>query len=283
VALQVPKINRAIAREHRELENIISSKKIDAVISDNRYGLWSDKVPCAIITHQLNIQSAFFKGMLKAKTIAHLQKFSIIWIPDYKQGDNLSGALSHPAPQGINAKYIGILSRFENAGERKEMKYDLLALLSGPEPQRTLLERKIIKQVKRTGNMKAFIVRGLPGGKPLPPDKNIETIAHLDKNSLFEKILCSKAILARPGYSTIMDLAAIGGKKVVFIPTPGQTEQEYLAMYLEAEGLAVSAAQNHFSLKDAWRKVFASQGFNNKLYKPIYKEAIDEWLKEIKN
>lgn len=278
VAMQVPKINRAIAREHKELENIISSKNINAVISDNRYGLYSDKVPCVIITHQLNIQSPFFKGKLKAKTISHLQKFSTCWIPDYEDGDVLAGALSHPIPEGVSAKYIGLLSRFPAAIERKQMQYDLLVLLSGPEPQRTILEKKVMRQVMEIGNIKAMIVRGLPGGSTLQPDKNIEMVAHLNTNELLEKILCSKAILARPGYSTIMDLAAIGGKRAIFVPTPGQTEQEYLAIYMEAEGIAVAAQQKHFSLKDAWRKVFQSKGFNSALYKSMYTEAIDEWL-----
>lgn len=283
VAMQVPKINRAIAREHKELENIIGSKNIDAVISDNRYGLWSDKVPCVIITHQLNIQSPFFKGALKAKTIGHLQKFNECWIPDYEDGDTLAGALSHPIPGGVNAKYIGLLSRFAPASERKQMQYDLLVLLSGPEPQRTILEKKVMQQVMELGNVKAMIVRGLPGGNTLQPDKNIEMMAHLNTNELLEKILCSKAILARPGYSTLMDLAAIGGKRAIFIPTPGQTEQEYLAMYTEAEGMAVSSSQKHFSLREAWRRVFQAKGFNSALYKPLYKDAIDKWVDTISN
>lgn len=283
VALQVPKINRAIAREHKELQQIVENKKIDAVISDSRFGMWSDKVPSVIITHQVNIHSPYLRKMVNKKNMGHLKKFNAVWVPDYEEGDNLSGALSHPAAEGIAVKYIGILSRFEARLERKEMQYDLLVLLSGPEPQRTILEKKIVRQIKEIGNLKALVVRGLPGTKSLPAENNIEFVTHLDKNELFNKILVSKAILARPGYTTLMDLAAVGGKRAIFIPTPGQTEQEYLGMYMDAEGFAVNMRQKSFSLKNAWRQVFATKGFNSALYKPMYKQAIDEWLeKELK-
>jgi uncharacterized protein (TIGR00661 family) len=279
VAMQVGKINRAIAREHRELQTIIESKKIDAVISDNRYGLYSDKVPCVLMTHQLNIQSPFVKGKLREKNVAHIKKFNECWVPDYEDGDTLSCSLAHPVPEGINATYIGILSRFESRPDRKEMQYDLLVLLSGPEPQRTILEKKAIKQINEIGNIKALIVRGMPGGKSFTVNENIEVVPHMDKNALLEKILVSKAILARPGYSTLMDLAVIGGKRAIFIPTPGQTEQEYLGMYMESEEIGVLSLQKNFSLKETWRRVFQSKGFNNKLYKEIYKDKIDGWLR----
>jgi hypothetical protein len=278
VALQVPKINRAIAREHKELESIISTKKIGAVISDNRFGMWSDKVPCVIMTHQINIASPYLKGFVNKTNVEFLKKFNAIWVPDYEEGDNLSGSLSHPYPESMNVKYIGIISRFDAHVERKEMQYDLLVLLSGPEPQRTILEKKVVKRVREIGNMKALVVRGLPNGKTLPGEKYIEYVNHLNKDALKEKILASKAILSRPGYTTLMDLAAIGGKRAIFIPTPGQTEQEYLGMYMDSEGCAVSYPQKGFSLKEAWRRVFATKGFNNALYKSVYKDTIDTWL-----
>jgi uncharacterized protein (TIGR00661 family) len=283
VALQVPKINSAIARENRELKLILEANKIDAVISDNRYGLYSEKVPSVIITHQLNIQSRFAKGKLREKTIAHLKKFNECWIPDYEDGDYLSAALSHPVPDGIMAKYIGLLSRFSAQEEHKAMQRDLLVVLSGPEPQRTVLEKKLIRQIEEVGNIKALIVRGIPGGKGLKINHNIEMVPHLDKNALLDKILTSKVILARPGYSTLMDLAAIGGKRAIFIPTPGQTEQEYLAMFLESENIAVSCSQKRFSLAEAWRKVFQAKGFNHRLYKPMYTDIIDKWLESIRS
>ncbi len=281
-ALQIPIINMAVSREHKELEALRVAKKIDAVISDNRYGLWNSNIPCIIITHQLNVQSSFMSDSIRRKVRGHLEKFNECWIPDYEEGSDLSGALSHPAPGGIKTRYIGLLSRFEPADSPKAMERDLLVLLSGPEPQRSVLEMKVIKQINELGNIRASVIQGKPGGKSLKLNDRVELIAHLPAKELFEKIVSSKAILARPGYSTIMDLAAVGGKGAIFVATPGQTEQEYLAMYMESEGIGVMCRQRHFSLREAWVKVFQSKGFNSASYKRNYKQALNEWLQMVK-
>ena len=279
VALQIPKIKRAIKREHLELEKLIKEKRIDAVISDNRYGLYTDKVPCVIITHQLNIQAKAGSQLFSNKVLEYIKKFNACWIPDNEGEDNLSGNLSHPVPEGVNAKYIGPLSRFGNAAGNKEMKYDLLILLSGPEPQRTVLEKKVINQLSALPYIKALIVQGKPGSIDVKsPHENIDVVPHLNDISLLEKILSSKAIICRPGYSTIMDLAIIGGKRAMFIPTPGQTEQEYLAMRMEALEIAVSVQQKQLAMKDALTKVFLSKGFNYNLYPVTFQTTLDEWL-----
>jgi predicted glycosyltransferase len=186
-------------------------------------------------------------------------------------------------PEGIKAKYIGLLSRFSAANGTKDMKYDLLVLLSGPEPQRKILEKNITRQLGNLPYIKALIVQGLPGNKGIAsPHSNVDVVPHLNDVSLMEKIQCSKAIISRPGYSTIMDLAIIGGKRALFIPTPGQTEQEYLAMRFEALEIAVWVQQKKFVLKDSLTKVFSSKGFNNNLYPQVFQNTVDEWLQEIK-
>jgi len=283
VALQVPKIMSAIKREHKELEKIIKEKKIDAVISDNRYGLYTDLVPTVFITHQANIQAAVGSAYFSNKVVGFVKKFNECWIPDNEGEDNISGNLSHPLPEGLQAKYIGPLSRFKPIEGNREMKYDLLALLSGPEPQRTVLEKKIIQQLKALPYVKALIVQGLPGNKEVQsPAENIDMVPHLNDTSFIEKIATSKAILSRPGYSTLMDMAIIGGKRALFIPTPGQTEQEYLAMRMEAWNIAVWFKQSSLNLKDALAKVFSSSGFNNNLYPVIFEKTMDEWLIKLK-
>ncbi|HTB08145.1 MAG TPA: glycosyltransferase [Bacteroidia bacterium] len=279
IFLQIPKIMSAIKREHKELQKIIKEKNIDAVISDNRYGLYSDLVPTVFITHQANIQAAIGSKYFSDKVAGFVKKFTECWIPDNEGEDNLSGNLSHPLPEGMQAKYIGPLSRFGIATGAKDMKYDLLVLLSGPEPQRTVLEKKIINELATLPYVKALIVQGLPGNKDVvSPMENVDMVPHLNDASLFEKIMTSKTILSRPGYSTLMDLAVIGGKRALFIPTPGQTEQEYLAMRLEAYNIAIWFKQSNFSLKDALSKVFSSKGFNHNLYPVVFNQAIDTWL-----
>ncbi|HXP52767.1 MAG TPA: glycosyltransferase, partial [Bacteroidia bacterium] len=283
VVLQVPKLLSAIKKENKELQNIIKSKNIDAVISDNRYGLYSDSVPCVLITHQLNIQASAGSRRFSDKVMEFVKKFNICWIPDNAGEDNLSGNLSHPLPEGIKANYIGPLSRFSTASGSRDMKYDLLILLSGPEPQRKILEKKVLKQLGQLSYIKALIVQGLPGNTEISsPYSNVDVVPHLNNISLMEKIMCSKSIVCRPGYSTIMDLATIGGKRALFIPTPGQTEQEYLAMRFEALEIAVWVQQKKFVLKDSLTKVFSSKGFNNNLYPQVFEKSIDEWLDTIK-
>ncbi len=284
VLLQIPKLFSAIKREHKELQKIIAEKKIDAVISDNRYGLYSDLVPCVLITHQLNIQASAGSRRFSDKVMEFVTKFNACWIPDNEGEDNLSGNLSHPLPEGIAATYIGPLSRFSAANGAKDMKYDLLVLLSGPEPQRKILEKNVINQLGNLPYIKALIVQGLPGNKGVEsPHTNVDVVPHLNDTSLYEKILCSKAIISRPGYSTIMDLATIGGKRALFIPTPGQTEQEYLAMRFEALEIAMWVQQKKFILKDSLTKVFSSKGFNNNLYPEVFQKTVDEWIESLRH
>jgi UDP-N-acetylglucosamine transferase subunit ALG13 len=143
-------------------------------------------------------------------------------------------------------QYVGILSRIKeqvNAG----IKNKILILLSGPEPQRSILENLLIQQL-RQNNIPAIFIRGLPASTLLPDSiPNLIFLNHLGSVALQQVINESELIISRSGYSTIMDLLPIG-KKCIFIPTPGQAEQEYLAEYLSEKGWACAASQNDFSL-----------------------------------
>lgn len=280
VFLQVPHMVGMARKEHELLNKLIKEKKIDAVFSDNRYGLWSEKIPCAIMSHQLNIQSRIFSGLASWVTHIYIKRFNECWIPDYEGEENLSGILSHPIPKGINGKYIGSLSRFQPEADAviENNKYDLLVILSGPEPQRTKLEELILKELKTLPSLKTLIIQGLPGHAPVESGlSNVELVPHLGDKEFRDKVNCSQIILCRAGYSTLMDLNAIGWKKSIFIPTPGQTEQEYLGKLMEKKGLGVTFHQREFSLKNALEKV---EQINPPRHynKEIYKEVIDAWL-----
>ena len=134
---QIPKILLQIRKEHINLDEIIKNYNIDGVISDNRYGLHSKKVPCVFITHQLEIKSPYFTKHIRNFNYNYINKFDFCWIIDDKE-TNLAGSLSSPKIQPKNTIYIGTQSRF-NYKEIKK-KYDFLAIVSGPEPQRTILE-----------------------------------------------------------------------------------------------------------------------------------------------
>ena len=148
----------------------------------------------------------------------------------------------------IPAKYLGPLSRFsEGSGQGV---HHILIMLSGPEPQRGLLESMMMDQLQAVKE-KIIMVRGLPGGgTPLKVPAHVEVYDHLAANDLEEKIRNASIVIARSGYSTVMDLAVMN-KPSVLIPTPGQTEQEYLAQHLMEENLAFYLPQDKFKLAPA--------------------------------
>ncbi|RLD60906.1 MAG: glycosyltransferase [Bacteroidetes bacterium] len=235
MGLQVPKIMAGIRKEHKLLDKIITDHKIDAVISDNRFGLWSKKVPSVFMTHQLKVkmpsENRFGENMLFKLNKWFIQKYDECWVPDFEEGDNLSGDLSHFENEIGSLFFIGPLSRFsklKNENIAKDFQNDILVVLSGPEPQRTILENKLLEELPKL-HLKCVVVGGkteLLEQKQI--SKNIKFYSHLNSKDLFQLFNNSEYIISRPGYSSIMDLTALG-KKAIFIPTPGQTEQEYLA------------------------------------------------------
>ena len=250
ILLQLPKIARAVNYEKRWLDKIIETQKIDIVISDNRLGLSSKKIPCYFITHQLHIKSgnSFLDKIIQKVNYSYINQFKECWVPDLEDKNSYAGELSHPQilPQ-VPVKYIGLLSRFQKSDVQK--KYKLAIVLSGPEPQRTIFENKILVQLKIIDDS-VLLVRGLPDEKyPLKSlSQNITYYNHLHAEALSVAMQQSEVVLSRSGYSTIMDLIAIE-QNAFLVPTPGQTEQEYLAKYLSEKGMFKSMSQDELDLK----------------------------------
>lgn len=258
---QLPKMRRAIRKEQGWLKNAIQQYQLDAVISDNRFGLHHPSIPSVFITHQLLIKSGWGKwteSILQKNNYRHINQFSRCWVPDEEGPENLAGELSHPVRMpGVPVQYIGVLSRFTKK-QIPERKDHLLLLLSGPEPQRSLLENKFIKEIGHY-NGTATVVRGLPGEPMLIPSTNmIKFYNHLSAAELNTAMQEADIVICRSGYSSIMDAMALR-KKCILIPTPGQTEQEYLGRSLMNKGLAVCVQQSDFSLE---RALAAARNFN---------------------
>ena len=282
--LQFPKIIIAVWKEKLWIRKIINDQKIDAVISDNRFGLYTKKIPCIYITHQLHIKTgnAFSEKIIQKIHYYFIKKYSTCWVPDYKE-NGLAGALSRPLNIPSNVLYTGPVSRFEKANDVPE-KYNLLISLSGPEPQRTIFENMIFTQLK-TFRQRALLVRGLPGeNRTMQTDmKSLEIVNHLSAEELSLAFQQSGTIISRSGYSTIMDLVKLG-KTAILVPTPGQTEQEYLSDYLMEKKYFYSVRQDHFSLEAAistassfpFIKV-SSRGNDH------YKEVIYEFVRSLKS
>ena len=254
--LQSPKILLGIKKEKIALEEIIKDYNIDGVISDNRFGLSTKKVPCAFITHQLQIQSPYFTAAIQQFNYNYINRFNACWVMDDEK-ENLSGSLSKAEILPDNTIYIGMQSRFEK--REVEKKYDFLTIVSGPEPQRTIFEKGLINALKDRTE-KSLIVLGKPELNTSEQIGSLSLKSHLNAKELNTAILQSDLIICRPGYSTIMDLAKLE-QKAVFIPTPGQTEQEYLAANFMSKGICYSQNQSDFNFELALKESKNYNGF----------------------
>ena len=243
---QLYKIWKGIRQEHKQLQQIIDDYNIDGVISDNRYGLYSKKVPCVFVTHQLQIQSPILSETLQKINFNYIQKFDECWVPDHKGEHNLSGDLGQDNVKSIKTKYIGPLSRFQK--HNSEIKYDLLVLLSGPEPQRTFLEQKLLNELEYFNGSVLFVKGLIETTQKKQNNNNITIYNYMASGELEEAINKSEIVLSRSGYTTIMDLAKLE-KKAFFIPTPGQFEQEYLANRLNELKIIPCCSQDDFKIE----------------------------------
>jgi hypothetical protein len=237
---QLPSLLFCSVREHFRLKKIIEKYKIDIVISDNRFGLWNRKVKTVYVTHQIRIpfpkifRFLEFAGILLHRAI--IRKYTYCFIPDLPGRPNISGRLSHEVRLPGNSIYIGILSRFtaisSHPDESPVSGSHNTVILSGPEPQRSLLSEKLAAIFKDKTPDTVFL-----GGRPglvaeMEKSGNIIYINHLKGTALKEVLIQSNQIISRSGYSTLMELVSLK-KSALIIPTPGQTEQEYLAEWMK--------------------------------------------------
>ena len=267
-----PQILNRIKEENAELDMLVYKLGLDAVISDNRFGLYSDKVPCVYMTHQVMIKAPFFETTLYRMHMKYMRNFTHVWVPDFEK-DGLSGDLAHKYPMPFNGKYIGPLSRFSKL--ESDLKTDVLILISGPEPQRTRFEELVLEQAKELeGEITAVV--GTPDKHFDRREGRLRIVSHLNAEELQREIAFAKLIVSRSGYSTIMDLAAMG-KKAVFVPTPGQTEQEYLAKLFDGRKLHHCVSQRNLKLADAIRNSEHYTGFEPRKL-DAYKSVLDQFV-----
>ena len=288
LAMQLPHFIKTIKKEKIWLQKVVDEYNIDAVISDNRYGLNSSKISCIFITHQLQVKAPHFfywvESIIRKKLYSLINDFSECWVPDAAiEIDSLAGTLSHPKVlPAIPVKYIGWLTRFDGA-DTTEKKYTATISLSGPEPQRSLLETIIVPQLKQlSGNF--LIIRGMPGETALPSlPINITAVNHLPAADMQMAFLQSNYIISRSGYSTLMDMKVLQCK-CIYIPTPGQTEQEYLGKCLAAKKMAIVKQQSNFNLAAALQEAATFPFNTDGIYKnQLLEGVIDNWLSALQN
>ena len=240
ILIQSPRFLGTYLRENKKVSEYVRRYNIDLIVSDNRFGCHSTKCKAVYLSHQLTIlHSIRWIGYIA--TFIHsmiMKKFDEIWVPDNSGSDTLSGKLGRPLFRWLkNIRYIGPLSRLQQVKKVNEG-YTVLVLLSGPEPQRTYLESKLAEVLVPVKDSVLFI----RGTNVLPRENLKKTYHHTDLANTREAeqaISDASWIICRSGYSTIMDLNMFDQKNVIFIPTPGQTEQEYLGQYHQQKSTSV--------------------------------------------
>jgi uncharacterized protein (TIGR00661 family) len=242
-----PKMIEAILEEKRLVNKWIEKYKIKGIISDNRLGVFSKKVPSIFVTHQLNVLTGNTTWITSILHQNIIKKYKECWVPDMEGDVNLSGKLGHLKKADFKIKYIGPLSRMHK--KETPIVYDLMIILSGPEPQRGLLEEKLKKEVLRYKGNVIFIKGIVEKEQKTEQIANITFYNFMNSRQLEHVFNESKIVLCRSGYTTIMDLAKLE-KKAFFIPTPGQYEQEYLAKKLSDENNIPFASQEDFKIED---------------------------------
>lgn len=250
---QGPSVLQTVSQERKILKQYILEHKMDTILSDGRFGCYHESCENIWMAHQLQIQhsSEVLAGLLNKGYHNYIrQRFNEVWVPDWEDSRSIAGVLSKAIP-GLPHQYLGPLSRFnsKDQGSTHSYKYDYLALLSGPEPQRTYLEEEVRKAFVQTGRT-CLLIRGVPGSTEIRPHNNkIDEVDWLYGDDLEQVVYTARQIICRSGYSTLMDLY-YWQKSALFIPTPGQTEQEYLAKYWTQKGWAKWQKQGaiHLSL-----------------------------------
>jgi uncharacterized protein (TIGR00661 family) len=282
ILLQVPGILFTIRNENKWLKKIVRKYHINAVISDNRPGLYHKDILCIYITHQLFIKTGnvFTEKIAQRIHSYFIRKYASCWVPDFEI-NGLAGVLSHQKKVLSTVVYTGPLSRFKQLPGVEKI-YDVLILLSGPEPQRTLFEQRLLSELKDyPGN--ALLVRGLPAEQKvlITSNESVKIINHLSAQELNIALEQSKMVISRSGYTTIMDLVKLN-KSAILVPTPGQTEQEYLAKYLSDKKYFYTVDQENFCLNDVLEKVkdFPFESINAP--SENYKQVINQFVLSIK-
>jgi len=285
--MKTPVLFYHIVAEHVKLKRIIRDFKIDLVISDNRFGLWSRRVKSVYVTHLPviplpdNLRFLEWTGILFHRFF--IKKYSLCFIPDLPGDHNLSGRLTHQVKLEANTRFIGILSRFSEMPIVDDKKFRFphnTVIMSGPEPQRGILRKKLADILEHM-ELPTVILEGKPGTPDVTSRSgNIISFNHLPSDEMRDIITGSTSIITRPGYTSVMELISLNCSAML-VPTPGQTEQEYLARYLSAKGWFSFVSQKRLdksitlpTVKATWTSEIIDES------RELLEKALDELLNQ---
>jgi len=274
---QLPVFTRSIKADREMLTKLLEEQSYDLILSDNRYGFYTSNVLSVLITHQLfpaipNLLVPF-RWLIDRWISKQIARFNQVWIPDYADMDiSLTGILSHHhvSPK---VRFIGPVTRLKLNPSRIEKDIDLLCILSGPEPQREMLEELLIKQLINTKE-RIIIIRGIPAEEQIiePLNNLISKINFVLEDELKELMERSALILSRCAYTSVMDYV-LNGCPAILIPTPGQWEQEYLAKHLASHPLFYITTQKKIKISLAMQAL-SLQRKSSKFYKSYFNQEL---------
>lgn len=280
LALSSPSILTAISREYKSVQKLVEQHQFDAIIADNRYGCRHEKIPSILITHQVNLIGNNLKLNRAASKLHHnlIQKFSACWIPDISSSPGLASSLSHGSFD-FPIEYVGFLSSLQRGSIQENKERDLMIVLSGPEPQRTNLENKLLDQLNDF-DREVLLVRGLvkETDEILHAKPKVRIVNYLNREKLMQELNASEVLLSRSGYTTLMDLAKLK-MPAILIPTPGQPEQTYLSKNLADQGIFYHTHQDQLDINEAYQNALSCKRLEfSKEEGEGYKKVLDQFL-----
>jgi predicted glycosyltransferase len=262
---------RAIYAEHRQLKKWCRIHPIDGIISDNRPGIFQPLIPSVYITHQLKVLSGWTTQISSFLHRKLIHRFDECWVPDLASEIKISGELGNANHYRIPVRYIGVLSRM--IPQRLPIDHEVVCVLSGPEPQRSILEEQLITTFL-DHDKSVLLIQGLVSSpKDIRTLGAITIVPFLNSRELEMSLNKSNWVICRSGYTSIMDLLVLR-KKVFFIPTPGQNEQEYLAKRMEQLEFAPFCKQSEFSIEQLLR-IEQFKGMKLEVEEPHFEKLFD--------
>lgn len=291
--LQAPYVYKVIRQEQALVKIWVKEMDIKAIISDNRYGCYHPDVYNIFVCHQLAPRLPVFNTILRRSVFRFhrdlMSPFDEIWVPDDPEL-LLSGDLSTYATKDLSIRYTGILSRFQDvhtvdAGYSHDILNDhrpeLLAILSGPEPQRSLLESRLEAQAQNLP-FKTWLVQGLPEADTIEVNRQVIKISHLSTMDLCKALQATGVILSRSGYTSLMDYTVLGIRRMILTPTPGQPEQLYLAQLMREKNRAVIQPTSRLDIDSAVQEVQHTAGFGRPYRNDLLQPLVEELLAKIR-
>jgi predicted glycosyltransferase len=272
MARQFPAMLRSVHAERALFDRVRRDLRLDAVVSDQRFGIRSAELPSVIITHQVFPFTPMAQGALRKVNLRQIARFDRCWVMDEPEAPGLAGELSHGSGLPANARYIGTISRMRADAPSPIKRYNVLAVISGPEPQRTMLDKMLTEQLQEIPGQH-LLVQGLPASNGREQMGKVTKVPHMDAAELTAHLAAADHIVSRSGYTTLMDLAALGRTAVV-IPTPGQAEQEYLGELHARTERFVLQAQHELDLARALEQLDRIPASPPRNGHPLLEEAL---------